>query len=1176
MKLKPTDDLVMKRINLVTKFLIFLNLALWGAGMGVQATESNVMAVNPEKVQVKENPNWPRPTILPLPVATAGIEKPVISLNGIWQINTNAPEEYWKNTSEPGSWQDIRVPATASSQGIRATKLSAMRKKVLIPSDYAGNRIFLRLDGVSGESKLYVNGKYIRDHNGAYTAWSADITDAVAPGQEAWIMIGFESSGNGRGSGADGISRNVNMVAVPVDYLYRFNVETDLDGEYRDATLKVWLGMDFHSGKDKQVKFILKDPKTQATILVTSPIKISKDDPEFIVEVPVSNPLKWDDEHPNLYHLEAQILDGNKVICTLVKKIGFREIEKKGRNILVNGKVVKVHGVNRHDIHPIKGRAVSEEDCWNDARILRDGNINVVRTSHYPTMEAFLDACDAMGIYIDSETNLAFEMDLQNNPEYRSRYLDQWSEMIERDRSHPCILMWSMGNETAWGRHVNDQLTYVKQEDKSRPIIFSWSNMAPLSPQQTSRFPNIKLERPFDIHSLHYAYYDSNLGDMSEFWTGTSYINGWGKNFSREGIDMVQEGMPIMHDESTHISCYNLEEMARDPNVRNFWGETIKQFWDSIYYKDGALGMCIWAGIDNYTIVPGMNSKRVHAWGILDGWRREKPEYWLAKKAFSPVRIDNKPITGVREGSRLEIPIKNWFSHTNMKEVEVEWQIGTASGKISGPDLEPGGAKGMLLIPAVGWSNGDVLQLRFYRLKDILVDEFRIPVNPDEPKVSIPSGTTPQISESDHQITIAGHDFELVFSKETGLITEGKYKGTILIKSGPYLHLQGIKLPGWSLGGIKYRTESPEAVVTIMGKYGEARVTFEIRIDGNGLMKTSYKLDYMPYIPPVPDVALTHAMSPSVGGYEEVGVSFVLSNDVDRLSWKRNGLWSFYPEDHIGRNEGTAYRTGRGSNQPFAVQPTIPWSEDERNYELFGMYDIGQRGTNDFRSMKENIYNATAGISGTGKGICAESVGRDAIRLQLMDDPNTMVDDRDARISYEGKWMRYEDDHRDYLGTLSTSNRAGDAVAFSFEGTGVAWIGSRDIYHGNADVFIDGKLKVDGLNTVSGANWDHPSGQDKEPRVTLYSIEGLQLGRHTLKIVVRGDEDRDNIKEGFISVDAFKALGTDSKADVKMIIANEWNYPEVGWIRWGNYTKNSIVVGTGYENNILMKFSEIR
>ena len=110
------------------------------------------------------------------------------------------------------------------------------------------------------------------------------------------------------------------MVAVPEDYLYRFNVETDLDNEYRDATLKVWLGMDFHSGKGKQVKLILKDPKTQATILVTSPITISMDDPEFIVNVPVSNPLKWDAEHPNLYQLEAQIIDGSKVTCTLVKK----------------------------------------------------------------------------------------------------------------------------------------------------------------------------------------------------------------------------------------------------------------------------------------------------------------------------------------------------------------------------------------------------------------------------------------------------------------------------------------------------------------------------------------------------------------------------------------------------------------------------------------------------------------------------------------------------------------------------------------------------------------------------------------------------------------------------------------------------------------------------------------
>ena len=258
----------------------------------------------------------------------------------------------------------------------------------------------------------------------------------------------------------------------------------------------------------------------------------------------------------------------------------------------------------------------------------------------------------------------------------------------------------------------------------------------------------------------------------------------------------------------------------------------------------------------------------------------------------------------------------------------------------------------------------------------------------------------------------------------------------------------------------------------------------------------------------------------------------------------------------------------------FAVKPTIPWAEDERNYELFGIYDIGQRGTNDFRSLKEYIYNATAGISETGTGVCAESLGSDAVRLMLMDDPNTLVDDWDERINYRGKWLRFEDDQRDYQGTLSYSNQAGDEVELTFEGTGIAWIGSRDVYHGNADIFIDGKLQVTNLNTVSGVNWDHPDGQDKEPRVIIYRIEGLPLGKQTIKIVVRGDEDNDNIREGFISVDAFKILGTTSKADVRMIIANEWNYPEIGWIRWGNYTKNSIVVGTGYENKIQMKFTK--
>ena len=140
-----------------------------------------------------------------------------------------------------------------------------------------------------------------------------------------------------------------------------------------------------------------------------------------------------------------------------------------------------------------------------------------------------------------------------------------------------------------------------------------------------------------------------------------------------------------------------------------------------------------------------------------------------------------------------------------------------------GPDIAPGGAEGKLIVPVTGWNNGDVLQLRFYSGGDILVDEFRIPLNPAEPKVTSASGSTPQIVESDRQLTVTGTDFEFTFSKETGLITDSKYNGRTIIKIVPYLHLQGIKLPEWSRESIRYITESSDAIVTIKGNYGEAK-----------------------------------------------------------------------------------------------------------------------------------------------------------------------------------------------------------------------------------------------------------------------------------------------------------------------------------------------------------------
>ena len=194
----------------------------------------------------------------------------------------------------------------------------------------------------------------------------------------------------------------------------------------------------------------------------------------------------------------------------------------------------------------------------------------------------------------------------------------------------------------------------------------------------------------------------------------------------------------------------------------------------------------------------------------------------------------------------------------------------------------------------------------------------------------------------------------------------------------------------------------------------------------------------------------------------------MLTGAVDRLAWQRKGLWSAYPEDHIGRNAGVAYRDGKGAGARVGIPPTWPWGADEKNYVLYGKYDLGGRGSNDFRSMKENIWFASAIVAGTEKRVRAESDAKDSVRIQVLDDPATLVDDRDPRVKLVGAWVPVDDDIRSYKGTESYSKKAGDSAEFAFQGTGVAWIGSKERFHGRADVFVDSHLEAADVDLNSG------------------------------------------------------------------------------------------------------------
>lgn len=895
-------------------------------------------------------PPWPRPIIVPIPTEVAGVPQPVVDLSGQWKFSLTPPAEFCAIKVDPAQWVSVTVPGELTAQGVPIVRDSeyAYKRPMAIPASAKGKKVLIRFDGVYSYARVWVNGKFVREHHGGFTSWDCDITEMVTPGQTAWLTVGVTDRADDISYASNyakhyigGILRGVRMLILPQDHATRLHVETSFDESYKDARLIVTAAMAFQSARYARFDLRLRDPDGKVMPLDPTAIEISPEKAENVAVIPVSSPQKWDSEHPYLYTLEAVVTVDGQAQQKLAKRVGFREVKRRENRLYVNGEEVKLRGVCRHDTHPLRGRCVTPEIDERDARLLREANVNFVRTSHYPPTERFLEACDRFGIYVEEETAVCFvnqtwsiAAPTESNPDFTSRFVNQFAEMIERDRSHPCVIIWSLGNESHWGSNFGQEHGYANVEDLSRPIIFSYPDTVPAG------------VRAYDIYSKHYPNYDG---------------------------DLTSKDFPKLNDECTHIACYDVETLQRDPGVRDYWGHFIKRFWENCYTSDGCLGGAIWAGFDEVFLLP-KGPVGYGAWGIVDEWRRHKPEYWHVKKAFSPIRIDVAEVPNPGAGEPLEIPVKNWFNHTRLDELQLELSVGTTRQALAFPSTPPG-AQGTLRVPARDWKDGDVLDLRVHGQGGVLLDQFQIHIGERTPSFPSVTGPAPKVTEDTQSLTVQGRDFHIVFDKGAGLIREGVFRGKKLLEGGPFLNLGSLRLAPWWLINLQHSSTEDEVVIKLVGAHVARRgsgpnmnMSLEIRIDGQGLITTEYTLRN-----PVKDA-------------NEVGVAFVLAAGIDRLSWDRKALWSAYPQDHIGRPKGTAPRNSNDVHRVYRHEPIGPWAADAKDFFLFGPDDPGNRGTNDFRSLKENIWWAACGLEGTHVGLRAESDGTAAARAEVWPD----------------------------------------------------------------------------------------------------------------------------------------------------------------------------------------------
>jgi beta-galactosidase len=870
------------------------------------------------------------PRLTPLPT---NIENSKVNLNGKWLFSASPDKSFW-NKTEHQNWKEILVPGEWVMQGFKVDKgkSAGYNKDFNIPVSWNNKRVKLRCNGIFSEFTIYINGSEAGSHLGGFTPFELDLTSYIHPGKNnISIAVKSESLADSLASASryavhslGGITRDIFLFSLPQVNIAGLHAQTTFDKEYKNAVLNAEIGI-CNESTDKadglSIHLVLVNPQGKAVRLKKEEYKLQTLAPQQTenqtIGIDIAEPQKWDSENPYLYTLTCELKQGGKLLQQSSRRIGFRQIEVRGNELFVNNLPVKLRGVCRHEVMPLRGRSLEGTVWKQDVELFRNANVNYIRTSHYPPDEALLDACDELGMFVEEEAPFcwAHETKVPENKHYQL-LINQHVEMINRDRSHPSVLLWSMGNESnLYQEYFKQAAAIAKKIDPSRPRIFSqWGPDA----------------------------------DNGELEIGNHHYPG------PTGPDTYRHSKrPIVFDEYCHLNAYNRLELAADPGLRDKWGELLDRMWNDMYYSKGVLGGAIWAGIDDTFFLPDGKAVGYGTWGPIDGWRREKPEYWNMKKAYSPVKIALKG--NMDTEGKIEFEVENRHNFSNLSACKISWKNELSKGIIS-LNLAPKAAGTFSIsIPEKARTCG-FIEIEVISPLGYSIDQYKFRVRPEQIVNIADENSKLTFSEDSLQLAISSPTNTYKIDKLNGSLQAWNKNGQLVLTHSPELMIlplneegRGIQMTGegqnfdpftptcklWVANSIETIKENNCHKVSVHGSYKEAEGCITYSVMTNGKLEIEY------------DFRLKSAISP-----RQIGLVFTCPVSFDQLQWDRNGYWSVYPVNHIARLQGRAklnnpQQQNCGLAGP-ASKPEYSWSLDQTN-----------AGSNDFRSTKEFIKKAT-------------------------------------------------------------------------------------------------------------------------------------------------------------------------------------------------------------------------
>jgi beta-galactosidase len=909
-----------------------------------------------------------------------------------------------RETADRDDLSTVRLPEDALALPLNVPSednpTGCYRTRFALPGEWAGRHIYLRFEGVDSAFHVWINGQAVGYSQDSRLPAEFEITPHLQPGENALAVRVYRWSDGSYLEDQDfwrlsGIYRDVVLWAAPPVHLSDYRIHTDLDPAHKDATLRVRarvrnLGRARGAGYTLEAKLLAGTAEgvhpagrsARPVCQSARPFSVGAGAEVSVeIEQPVEDPHKWSDEHPNLYTLLLILSKaGGRIVQVERCQVGFRSVEIRDGQLCVNGQAIRIRGVNRHEHDPDAGHTVTYDSMLQDILLMKRFNINAVRTSHYPNHPRWYDLCDQFGLYVVDEANIESHGiwdRLARDPAWRKPMLERVTRMVERDKNHPCIVAWSLGNESGCGPNLEAASGWIQAHDPTRPLLYNPAEDLPWVDILSPMYPSLdRLEA-----------------------------------MARDPV----ETRPI-------IMCEYAHAMGNGPGG-------LKEYWETIERHSRLQGGFVWDWVDQGLRQITADGREWFAYGgdfddqpndgnfcingLVGPDRAVHPGLWELKKTYEPVAVQ------LIDSDSGTVRITNRATFADLSELSAAWTLEAdgqvlKSGDLSGLAALPGGSVEVsipyqkpCIMPGTEYWLGLCFTLPGDRAwaargHEVAWAQFQLPFS--SPGQIVPLGIMPPLTveESQAHVSIRGAGLAVTFDRRSGHISRWQHRGRVVVRRGPHLNLWRAPTdndarrmaPRWQEAGLDRLCERAVAVSVERVSPSVVRVRVEAADPHLGV-KSTY--DYALYGSGDLELELTVELAEHLSPLPRLGVRLVLPGEYEQFAWYGRGPQETYPDRERGARMGLYRSTVHDQFVPYVTpqehgnKTGVRWAAltDEHGFGLLAVgqptlnvsahhytaHDLAQaRHTHELRPRQDVFLNLDLAQSGLGSESCGPGV----------------------------------------------------------------------------------------------------------------------------------------------------------------------------------------------------------